>query len=384
MIRTRRWVRVGAGPGLEAGGLAAGSIRGNRTVNALPRPGPALVTSMRPLWRSTRRLTSVSPMPRPALARCRLVSPWTNNSKIRGSRSAGMPAPVSSTRRTASGPSPMTATMTRPSAGVNFTALGGGAEIDRARAEDDLAGGQSSDVEEIVDESNQDGDLPHDDLPRVLVALVERTRDFDDVQRGGDDAQRIAQLVAEHGEELVLGSAGRLRLDPGALALAFHPFPLAYVEADADACVVGQPDVRPRRRDDAAVLRGHVDVMPTVGERVHVRADLCPMRWIVRGLRHQVDWPGLRRGPSGQPLELLVESQDLGIGFVHADHHGNAIVDGLQQRALAVSDPDQRGHAQGHHGHRRQERLQHQERVRWGDGKRAEPLHRPIEGDPGE
>src|SRR6266481_696021 len=73
--RMRRWAVPGAGAGVAARGRVAGSIRGKRTVNALPRPGPALVTSICPLWRSTRRLTSVSPMPRPAPARCRLVRP---------------------------------------------------------------------------------------------------------------------------------------------------------------------------------------------------------------------------------------------------------------------------------------------------------------------
>src|SRR6266404_1126933 len=38
--RMRRWAVPGAGAGVAARGRAAGSIRGKRTVNALPRPGP--------------------------------------------------------------------------------------------------------------------------------------------------------------------------------------------------------------------------------------------------------------------------------------------------------------------------------------------------------
>ena len=126
------------------------------------------------------------------------------------------------------------------------------------------------------------------------------------MQRGRDDAEGVAQLVAEHGEELILGLTGRLRLGLGALALGFHPLPLAHVEADADARVIGQPDVRPRRRDDPTVLRGHVDVLPAGRARVHVRADPRPIRRIGIALRHQVDAPGLRRSPSSQLLERSV------------------------------------------------------------------------------
>ena len=75
---------------------------GNRITNSLPCPEPALRASMVPLCISTSRLTSVSPMPRPAGNCSGDRCTWVKISKTRGNMSAGMPIPVSFTEITTS------------------------------------------------------------------------------------------------------------------------------------------------------------------------------------------------------------------------------------------------------------------------------------------
>jgi hypothetical protein len=50
--------------------------------------------------------------------------------------------------------------------------------------------------------------LPGDDLTRARAALIRLLQQIEHLNRALDDAQRIAQLVTQHGQELVLGIAG--------------------------------------------------------------------------------------------------------------------------------------------------------------------------------
>ena len=67
-----------------------------------------------------------------------------------------------------------------------------------------LAARHARDVEQIVDEPRQVDELPLDDL--LLARELRAAAHLDEVQRSDDRRQRIAQLVAEHREKLVLGA----------------------------------------------------------------------------------------------------------------------------------------------------------------------------------
>ena len=51
------------------GDFSSEKVTGSRTSKTLPQFSPSLETAMEPLWSSTSRFTSVSPIPRPALVR---------------------------------------------------------------------------------------------------------------------------------------------------------------------------------------------------------------------------------------------------------------------------------------------------------------------------
>ena len=70
-------------------------------------------------------------------------------------------------------------------------------------------------VQEVVDQVGEVGVLARDDLARPAGGLRRRARDAEHGHGIGDGGQWVAQLVAEHGQELVLASARRLRLGAG-------------------------------------------------------------------------------------------------------------------------------------------------------------------------
>src|SRR5882724_11245487 len=118
------------GGGAGGGGRGAGTrvstgraMAGRRTVKVLPFPVPSLATATLPPCCSTRRRTSVSPIPSPPLLRSREWSPCTKMSKTRGRNSGAMPTPESRIESTASRPSGVTRTRISPPAGVYFTAF---------------------------------------------------------------------------------------------------------------------------------------------------------------------------------------------------------------------------------------------------------------------
>ncbi len=75
----------------------------------------------------------------------------------------------------------------------------------------DLAAGDAGDVEEVVDQPGQVADLALDHRALARRALAH----LDQLEGGEDRGQGVPQLVAEHGEELVLAAAGRLGLAAG-------------------------------------------------------------------------------------------------------------------------------------------------------------------------
>src|SRR5262249_56131806 len=102
-------------------------------------------------------------------------------------------------------------------------ALHGLEEIEWPAVEPDLAGHDASHVEKIVDEATQVLDLATDDFARLPPGRSSRIVDaIEDVHGVADGPEGIAQLVAEHGEELVLESVGRLRFGLGRLSLGIE------------------------------------------------------------------------------------------------------------------------------------------------------------------
>jgi hypothetical protein len=81
------------------------------------------------------------------------------------------------------------------------------ADVDALAAQLDLARGDPRDVEQVVDHPREVRDLALDHLP---LAVGRRVAPRHHLERGDDRRERIAQLVAEHREELVLGAVGDL------------------------------------------------------------------------------------------------------------------------------------------------------------------------------
>src|SRR6185437_8620643 len=97
--------------------------RGSRTVNVLPKPGPALAARIVPPCICTIARTRARPIPRPPPARgcCNLT--WENISKTCSSAAGGMPTPLSVTAMTASSASRSNVIRMRPPASVYLTLL---------------------------------------------------------------------------------------------------------------------------------------------------------------------------------------------------------------------------------------------------------------------
>jgi hypothetical protein len=91
-------------------------------------------------------------------------------------------------------------------------------DLDALLAQLDLSARDARDVEQIVDQPHEMRDLPFDDL-----LLVRRRAAQPHQLKGRDDRrERIAQLVAEHREKLVLRAIGRACLGREHSVLAHH------------------------------------------------------------------------------------------------------------------------------------------------------------------
>ena len=261
----------GSGARIGADGRRLGSATiGSVTVSTAPRPLPGLSAATSPPCRSTRCLTIARPRPSPPWARFRLESACRKRSKTWGRNSGAIPSPVSLTRTRTRAPSRATSTVTRPPRGVNFTALArrfhatcwslsasahvqiDASSAERARATPllsaekrttssaarttattsvrttrsvQLARDDAAHVEQVVDNLGlrlgvalDDADRAPGQLGRHVRALpTEHARPAQDGGEGG------AQLVAERGEELVLGPQRLLRLPPRVALPIEHP-----------------------------------------------------------------------------------------------------------------------------------------------------------------
>ncbi len=93
-------------------------------------------------------------------------------------------------------------------------------ELERAPLDQDLAGHDAADVEQIVDEPLEVSGLPVDDARRELELRRGALRGTDDRGGIGHGRERVAQLVPQHRQELVLGAVRLLgRRAPALLRL---------------------------------------------------------------------------------------------------------------------------------------------------------------------
>ena len=111
-------------------------------------------------------------------------------------------------------------------------------ELDELGLQLDLAARDARDVEQVVDQPRQVVDLALDDGALALRARL--AAQPHQLQRRQDRRQRVAQLVAEHRQELVLRAVGAL----GGLAQAVHL--LRAPAAPAPGC--GRGPAGPARR----------------------------------------------------------------------------------------------------------------------------------------
>ncbi len=225
---------------------------GNSTTNSLPRPSPGLEAVTVPPCSATRLRTMARPSPKPPCERssdCRFCTnrsntrssssglhpdalvldadPHASVAQFRGEHDPGLGVAVLGGVRQQVGQHLREARRI----GVDHQAPGGNRDVqdlplpleDRARQLDGTAGdlGQFDpflpkfdlpvrdprDVEQVVDEPHQALDLSLDDVLLARRLILEAHQ----LQRRQDRRQRIAQLVAEHGQELVLGQRRGLR-----------------------------------------------------------------------------------------------------------------------------------------------------------------------------
>ena len=139
----------------------------------------------------------------------RFASTWTTRSS---SPSIGMPLSGTPTRspcrwRSSSGRAMSTARSTASRSS------------NRRVLQRHLAAGEAGHIEQVVDEPHHVSDLSLEHLALALEDL--RIAQLHQLERGHGRRQRVAQLVPEHGEELVLGLVGVLGLATRRLG-AFH------------------------------------------------------------------------------------------------------------------------------------------------------------------
>ena len=234
---------------------------GRRTMNSLPSPSPRLRTSTLPSCSSAMRFTSVRPMPRPLPLALRATC--MNGSKTCAKSSGAMPIPSSRTRTSCLRIDGAERNVDRRAWGavaarvrqqvdddlldarriderddrraglrerdalavaLEFRArrLDGVvedlAQVDVLQPEVDVAARDARDVDQVVDDTRQHGGLALDHFmqPRDLGAVL---RSVQQLERIGDRRERVAQLVAEHREELVLALILLAQQPLGALAL---------------------------------------------------------------------------------------------------------------------------------------------------------------------
>ena len=203
-----------------------------------------------------------------------------------------------------------------------------GCQVEPLPAQVDLAHGGARDVEEVVDQPREMGHLPLDHRPLAIGGGVRRSQPHD-MERGEDGRQRVAKLVSEDGEELVLVAIRLQELPRQGFRLA----PRRHRVGDLDGVnhhVVGLPARALGRLGDeveepfGGPVRQAPEAWILVAEE-WVSSPVDPFQEVPgRACRHLRD-----RLPSRTPHQLLLSHQllELGIGqhehLVLAAHDGN-------------------------------------------------------------
>ena len=115
---------------------------------------------------------------------------------------------------------------------VAHRALNACRQVQRLARERDLAAGDVDDVQEVVDQPAEMGDLMTDPLARAHRDVVVAADPIEDADRADNGGQRIAKLVTQHREKLVLRAIGGFGF--GARGLGPHQQMLALL-IDASA-----------------------------------------------------------------------------------------------------------------------------------------------------
>ena len=185
-------------------------------------------------------------------------------------------------------------------------------------------------------------DLPPDDVagqPDVVGA----TRDVDHLGRAGDGGQRIAKLVAEHREEVILGAVGSLRLLKQQGALGLDSFAVGDVARDL-RCTDDPAGGIADRRDGEG--NGQPCAVLSLSDRLEMVDDLAAadagqhvvlLRVPLQG-NDQLDVvaDGLRRAVAEHPLGGAVPAGDDAVERLADDRVVGGVDDGGQPRALDV------------------------------------------------
>ncbi len=100
-------------------------------------------------------------------------------------------------------------------------------------AQADAAAGDAGDVEQVVHQPGQVLDLPLHHLARGLEARVDGLDLAHQLDSVADRGERVAQLVGQHGEELVLAAVGGHELLGPPAQLLFQALALGDVELRA-------------------------------------------------------------------------------------------------------------------------------------------------------
>ena len=165
--------------------------------------------------------------------------------------------------------------------------LDGGAhrlgEVEPLAPEQDLPPRDAGDVQQVVHQAGEMEHLPVDGEQGPLGLIPGQPGRAQDVQAVADGGERIAQLVAEHGEELVLAAVALAELVGLAPQRLLRPFARGDVAVDPGGSDHPAAGVADRREG-----QGNVDPLAVLvhADRLE-RLDLDPLPELLEHRRHQ-------------------------------------------------------------------------------------------------
>jgi len=149
-------------------------------------------------------------------------------------------------------------------------------EIYRSSLKDDLASHDPGHIEEIIDEAGKMLNLPADNAPGPLLSFLLRIESIKHGEATHDRRERVAELVPQHGQEVILGLADSLGF--GAGRTKFRHDSLAHPQVVPRIVL---PSASPERGSDGrdqgggsnrALQEAHISVRSEQLERAHIRA----------------------------------------------------------------------------------------------------------------